>query len=706
MFSYDFLADRDRDSNSDTHSHSSRKFRPAWKDSFPWLSCSENGNAICTVCCEAVTSKLPLPPMSRNNQNAMDAVVTNGFSTWSRATSAFKSHEQSDFHRANFVSVSNRKKPSVIQHLSNEKLRTMKEARLALAKIFHTILFIGREGLPFRGTYNVSDHSENSKFMRILKMRAEDVPELKSWLQRSGYKWLHHDVVEEILKMIADHVLNKVLNEVRREKYFSIMIDETSDISRLEQVCIALRYVTDELVVKEQFVGFYQTGDTKADTLFNIVKDMMIRFQLNMNDIRGQCYDGASNVSGHISGLQTKILEHCSTALFVHCVAHHLNLVQDALTNITDTRDFIGTVQKMISFVRGSPRRLAEFSNFQDDNAPKLSPYCPTRWCMRVKSLKTIKDNYAALMDFFNDVGHDSTFDTAITSTAFGYYDKLKSFSFYFHLISLIYIFERIENLNSALQKVDLHFSESHASIDTTKKSLQKLRQEGFLHLWQTLNVEVERLNIEQPSIPRLRKAPKRYESQSTVHVFQSANDFYRRKYFEVLDAVILSLDNRFKSDTLNFLLKVENFVLKKGDHNSYADDIVTFYKEDSFDKDRLILHRDSLLDVMIDRSGIVPKSITDVVNFARHNLDVMSIIPQMFKLLKIILTIPASNCTCERCFSALRRLKSYLRSTMLAERLNHISILHVHQSTDVDLESLMNEFICRNAHRKVTFSL
>ncbi|KYM93410.1 hypothetical protein ALC62_15988 [Cyphomyrmex costatus] len=47
-------------------------------------------------------------------------------------------------------------------------------------------------------------------------------------------------------------------------------------------------------------------------------------------------------------------------------------------------------------------------------------------------------------------------------------------------------------------------------------------------------------------------------------------------------------------------------------------------------------------------------------------------------KLIRILITIPVTSCIAERSFSALRKLKTYTRSTMRQGRLNHIAILHV----------------------------
>ena len=66
----------------------------------------------------------------------------------------------------------------------------------------------------------------------------------------------------------------------------------------------------------------------------------------------------------------------------------------------------------------------------------------------------------------------------------------------------------------------------------------------------------------------------------------------------------------------------------------------------------------------------------------------------------------PATNATSERSFSALRRAKSYLQSTMKQERLNNIMMLHVHKDrTDsLDLREVANEFVSYREQRKTVF--
>lgn len=76
---------------------------------------------------------------------------------------------------------------------------------------------LARQGLTLRG------HDEqNSNFFQFLQCRADDIPELKEWLQRSsGNKWIHHDIVDEILKTMTNEVLFKKKYQISRKQNFT-----------------------------------------------------------------------------------------------------------------------------------------------------------------------------------------------------------------------------------------------------------------------------------------------------------------------------------------------------------------------------------------------------------------------------------------------------------------------------------------------------
>ena len=57
---------------------------------------------------------------------------------------------------------------------------------------------------------------------------------------------------------------------------------------------------------------------------------------------------------------------------------------------------------------------------------------------------------------------------------------------------------------------------------------------------------------------------------------------------------------------------------------------------------------------------------------------------PDVERLRRILCTLPLTSAECERTFSCMRRLKSYLRSTMNAERFNGLALLATHRSEDI----------------------
>ena len=74
----------------------------------------------------------------------------------------------------------------------------------------------------------------------------------------------------------------------------------------------------------------------------------------------------------------------------------------------------------------------------------------------------------------------------------------------------------------------------------------------------------------------------------------------------------------------------------------------------------------------------------------------------QIVIVLKLVLVLPASNCTLERSFSAIKRIKTYLRTTMSQKRLNWLMILHVHKerTDNLNIERIVNLFVARKEER------
>lgn len=137
------------------------------------------------------------------------------------------------------------------------------------------------------------------------------------------------------------------------------MADKTTDMSHKEQMSINFRVVDECLQIHEYFRGFYETPFTDAETLFRVIQDVLLRFNLPFCRCRGQYYDGANCVSGHITGLQTRFRLVEPRAYYTHCAGHNLNLVaQDGMSKIKDIANFLAEMKELVNFIRVSAKRF------------------------------------------------------------------------------------------------------------------------------------------------------------------------------------------------------------------------------------------------------------------------------------------------------------------------------------------------------------
>ena len=112
-----------------------------------------------------------------------------------------------------------------------------------------------------------------------------------------------------------------------------------------------------------------------------------------------------------------------------------------------------------------------------------------------------------------------------------------------------------------------------------------------------------------------------------------------------------------------------------------YGEDLIN---RDVVDQELLPWQRSWLAVASKDRPDTLPKAITkcDEERF-----------PNLFVLLKIACTFPITSAECECSFSAMRRLRTWLRATMKMERLGLVAIMNIHRQEDVDYKHVSKLF-------------
>ena len=118
-------------------------------------------------------------------------------------------------------------------------------------------------------------------------------------------------------------VIREIASQIQSAPYFTVMIDEATDLANIEQVVLVIHCVNDNLTVTEDFIGLYKTESIESSSLVSIIKDVLLWMNLKLKYCRGQCYDGMTWVR---NGVAKQLTEEEPRAIFTHCYGHALNL--------------------------------------------------------------------------------------------------------------------------------------------------------------------------------------------------------------------------------------------------------------------------------------------------------------------------------------------------------------------------------------------
>ena len=242
---------------------------------------------------------------------------------------------------------------------------------------------------------------------------------------------------------------------IQNAKFFTIMADKTADVSIKEQLVVCIRWVDDKFVIHEDFIGMMPLGRTTSAQIVETLRDALQQMNLNIQNARGQCYDGAATMSGEKSGVATQIKSVNGKCLYTHCYGHALNLaVADAIKSVKCMSDALDTVREIGKLVKTSPQRNTKLDKIREETANEsrgVHALCPTRWTVRGKALASVLNNHDELMKLW-DWSLEILKDTEMKSRIIGVKSIMAKFSFYFGCCSGENILRQTDNLSRALQ--------------------------------------------------------------------------------------------------------------------------------------------------------------------------------------------------------------------------------------------------------------
>ena len=235
----------------------------------------------------------------------------------------------------------------------------------------------------------------------------------------------------------------------------------------------------------------YHVDSIEAESIAMVITDLFQRYGLSIGRLRGQCYDGASAMSGSRSGVAKRIFDVEPKAFFVHCYGHALNLSAcDTLKQCKVMCDALETTHEITKLIKYSPRREAIFQKVKE-SLPSESPstgagirvLCPTCWTVKTVSLKSITDNFDVLRDTWEkamEVVKNSETKARIggISIQMGTFDYL-----YGNLLGQL-VLNHVDNLSSTLQHRSMSADEGQVLAKMTVETLKSIRDDKSFDLF------------------------------------------------------------------------------------------------------------------------------------------------------------------------------------------------------------------------------
>ncbi|KAK2635894.1 hypothetical protein Ddye_030686 [Dipteronia dyeriana] len=195
-------------------------------------------------------------------------------------------------------------------------------------------------GLPFRGHDKSEKSSNKDNFLELLHWLCghnENVKVVTLKNAPGNLKMISPQIQRDIVSAISIEIINTIIRDID-DSLFSILVDESRDISSKKQMTIVLRYADKSGSVIERFVGIEHVTDTSALSLKAAIGGFFSRHGLSISKLREQSYDGESNMRGEFN----------ESVFYMHCFAHQFQL---ALVVVAKNHTYITGIFYWITYV-------------------------------------------------------------------------------------------------------------------------------------------------------------------------------------------------------------------------------------------------------------------------------------------------------------------------------------------------------------------
>ena len=207
------------------------------------------------------------------------------------------------------------------------------EAGKVLTDVAETL---ARQDIAFRGDGKLE---QNGNFIQMTQLVARHCPLPDSWLNSLSSRaynvtYMASESQNEMKTLLADHVRQEIILDIKQAGMFSVSADTTPDLSKSDQMTVVCRFIGTDDTPKERLLAMKHVTSKSGDDTAKDIIDALNIHSLNTDELCFQSYYFTASMSGRYNGAHQKLQERLNKVVpYIPCQAHRSNTVLEHSCN-------------------------------------------------------------------------------------------------------------------------------------------------------------------------------------------------------------------------------------------------------------------------------------------------------------------------------------------------------------------------------------
>ena len=294
--------------------------------------------------------------------------------------------------------------------------------------------------------------------------------------------------VNKIVGLIGTALLDLRLSNVKESPAISLLIDESTDNAKYEQLVMNILYVADG-VKRSVFIGLVHLIGTTAQQIFDSIVSFFTTYGLDFGRLYGFGSDGAANMRGSENGVARKLKDLCTQhCIALHCVCHNTALSARAGVESSSLGKLLDALIRTIAadFGRSTHqneqlREIQKIFNTKTKKTLRIAPFHAVRWLSRYESVERIVRLMQSLLTHYEVLARDQH----------PRYGQLTDYRLIRFLYAILDILEPLKVITKTTESKIVTITKVRRVIDTQIAVLESLKQSPGYYEQLFLNTEV-----------------------------------------------------------------------------------------------------------------------------------------------------------------------------------------------------------------------